>query len=317
VLLDASYVGSQTVHDSVPYDMNFYRREAIEQGRAVANFMDRTISNPFFGNLPTNATLGASATVAARELYRYLPGFQGITMQTNPWGRYRYDSLQLRVEKRFLGNRSKAGALTMIFSYTFSKNFQEKNRRNSWNLDEPVLHQLVSYDKPQNIAFSGVWDVPFGRKRALYRNPGPVMDKLVSGWTVNWIYRFTAGNPVPWMNVQYGCGSYLVENQTRDRWFNNDVSCYRSWPSYTYSNFPDRFPWLRQMDLSSANLAASKTFTLSERYRLNLRGEAFNITNSPYFGPPDTGYQNARFGMLPLEQRNFPRLVQVSAKLLF
>jgi hypothetical protein len=38
---------------------------------------------------------------------------------------------------------------------------------------------------------------------------------------------------------------------------------------------------------------------------------------SPVIQGPDTGYQNARFGMLPLEQQNFPRLIQVAAKLQF
>lgn len=317
VLLDASYVGSITNKETVVYDMNYYSKEAILQGRQVSNYMDRTVNNPFYGIFPANATLGASATVAARELYRYYPGFQGISMQTNPWGSYRYDALQLRAEKRFMGNRSKGGALTMVFSYTFSKNFQDKTRRNNWNLEEPLLHQLVSYDKPQNISYSGVWDVPLGKRRAIYTNPGPVMDKIVSGWTVNWIFRFASGNPVTWMNQQFLCGSYLVHPQTRDRWFNNDPSCYKAWPAYTYSDFPERFPWLRQMDLMNINLAASKNFTLTERFRFTLRGEAFNLMNKPYYGPPDTNYQSTRFGMLPLDQRNFPRFVQLSAKLSF
>lgn len=317
ILIDASYVGSITKKETVVYDMNFYQKDAILQGRAVSNYMDRTVNNPFYGILPPNATLGASATIAARELYRNFPGFQGITMQTNPWGSYRYDGLQLRVEKRFTGNRSTSGALTAVFSYTFSKNFQNKNRRNSWNLEEPVLHQLVSYDKPQNLSLSGIWDIPVGKGRHFYNQPGAFMDKVVSGWTVNWIFRYYSGNPVAWPNVQFSCSSYLVENQTRDRWFNNDRSCYRAWPAYTYSDFPDRFPWLRQMDYRSVNMSMNKTFRLNERWRFQLRGEAFNLTNTPYYGPPDTGYQNARFGMLPLDQRNFPRFIQITGKFSF
>lgn len=62
---------------------------------------------------------------------------------------------------------------------------------------------------------------------------------------------------------------------------------------------------------------ASKTFQVTERWRLNLRGEAFNLANHPLYGAPDTIDTDARFGMLPVAQQNFPRLIQISAKLLF
>jgi hypothetical protein len=65
-------------------------------------------------------------------------------------------------------------------------------------------------------------------------------------------------------------------------------------------------------------LSGSKMFQLSERrWKLNLRGEAFNLLNHPLCGGPDTNYQDARFGMLPVGQQNFPRLIQVSAKVLW
>jgi len=35
------------------------------------------------------------------------------------------------------------------------------------------------------------------------------------------------------------------------------------------------------------------------------------------FGGPDTTYTDARFGKLPIAQQNFPRLVQLSARVTF
>jgi hypothetical protein len=108
-----------------------------------------------------------------------------------------------------------------------------------------------------------------------------------------------------------------VSDQTHDHWFNNNKSCFKSLPSYTLRTVPDRYPWLRQMDNMTYNLSAAKTLAITERWRLNLRGEAFNLMNHPLYGAPDTTYTDARFGMLPVGQQNFPRLVQVSAKVLF
>jgi hypothetical protein len=71
------------------------------------------------------------------------------------------------------------------------------------------------------------------------------------------------------------------------------------------------------MDNVTVNLAGSKTFAITERWRFNLRGEAFNLLNHPLYGAPDTTYTDARFGMLPVGQQNFPRLIQVSGKISF
>jgi hypothetical protein len=92
---------------------------------------------------------------------------------STPWARYRYDALQLRAEKRFSGNRNLGGALTVVFGYTFSKNFQDANLLNNWDLSERPVHELVSYDKPQNLSLSGVWDLPFGKNRHFLAHTNP------------------------------------------------------------------------------------------------------------------------------------------------
>jgi hypothetical protein len=281
VLIDASYVGSITNHDTMAYNSDYVAMSTFLQGQAVPNFLDRTVANPFYGILPANVTFGSGSTIAARDLMRPLPLFNGVTMSTNPWARYHYDALQLSAQKRFTGNRSLAGALTLVFSYTFSRNFQDANILNNWNLAERPVHELVGYDKPQNLSFSGVWDLPIGRHRHFLSQPNKIVDKAIGGWSINWIYRFTSGNPVAGMdNVSY-CPDLLLAQQTHDQWFNNTRSCYRSRPSYTLRVVPDRYAWLRQMDNMTVSLAGSKTVALRENWKFNLRGEAFNLLNHP------------------------------------
>jgi hypothetical protein len=317
IILDASYVGSYTDHDTVSYNMDYVSMDLFLKGQATPTFLDRTVANPFYGILPINTTFGASPTIAARNLYYPYPLFNGVTMSTNPWGSYRYDSLQLRVDKRFTGNRRATGALTMTFAYTFSKNFQAVNRLNNWDLEEKPVHELVSYDKPQNLSVSGVWDLPVGKGRHFLPNANRLVEGVLGGWTVNLIYRYNSGNPVGGIDVMSYCSNLLVDNQTHDHWFNNDKSCYKARASYTLRNVPDRYAWLRQMDNTTVNLSGAKSFNLSEHWRFSLRAEAFNLFNHPLYGAPDTGYQNARFGMLPVGQQNFPRLIQVSGRINF
>ena len=316
--IDASYVGSYTNKVPMAYNSDYLSYDTFLQGQNNPGSLTQSVPNPFYGIVPRTATFGNSSNITIQNLSYPYPLFNGITIQTNPWGFYRFDSLQLKVQKRFGGDRSQGGALTTIFSYTFSKNLQSVNRLQNWNLNEAPVHELVSYDKPQNIAFSGVWDLPVGKRRHFYNKPNMVVDKLISGWNMNWIYRYTSGNPVGGIDAVFSCDSYLVDNQVRNQWFNNNKSCYKGRASFTLRTMPDRFAWLRQMDNLNLNLAVAKDFRLPfERMTFNLRGEAFNLMNHPLYGGPDTGYTNARFGMLPIAQQNFPRLVQVSMKLRF
>ena len=54
-----------------------------------------------------------------------------------------------------------------------------------------------------------------------------------------------------------------------------------------------------------------------ERLRFVLRGEAFNITNTPGYAGPNTDFNSTRFGQLPDNQQNWPRLIQIAAKFHF
>ncbi|MCU0228328.1 MAG: hypothetical protein MUF01_11870 [Bryobacterales bacterium] len=62
----------------------------------------------------------------------------------------------------------------------------------------------------------------------------------------------------------------------------------------------------------------NKKFNLTERFRLELRGEAFNALNTPLRGDaPSANPQAAAFGILPVAQLNFPRNVQLGMRLYF
>ncbi len=288
VLIDASYVGSQTVHDTMSYERDYITLDLFQQGHNASTLLNRNIPNPFYGILPQTTTFGGPQTISALNLNRPYPLFNGIVQNTNPWAKYRYDALQLRFEKL-----------------------------ESWNLAEPPIYELSNYDKPQNIAFSGVWDLPFGRNRHWLSGSHKLVRGIVSGWNANWIYTYNSGYPVAVPNGQFSCSSYIVRPQTPDHWFNNDTSCYKSYPAYTLRGVPDRFAWIRNPAAPQLNVTLARTFRMAERYSLQLRGESFNVTNTPLFNGPTTDFNNVRFGLLPLAQRNFPRLVQLSAKVLF
>jgi hypothetical protein len=134
---------------------------------------------------------------------------------------------------------------------------------------------------------------------------------------MNWVYKYNSGYPLSMGNWVFSCNSYFATHQDHDHWFNNNLSCYHAVPGYVLRTNPDRFENLRQMDNSSLNLTLTRTFRMTERYSLQLRGEAFNAMNHPLYGAPVTSYTTNRFGMLPIAQQNFPRLIQLAMKFMF
>lgn len=318
MLLEASYSGSITVHAPSPVDINSVSTADFNKGQADPFYLNRSLPDPFAGIFDPATALGSPTQIQAYNLLRPFPLFNGVTINNAPWARYRYDSLQTQLEKRVLDSSSSAGILSFVFSYTYSKSFEASHRLNPWNLAEPPIHELTATDKPQSIAFAGTWDLPLGWGRKFLPNIGPVAAAFVNGWAIDWIATYYSGVPVNKPDAIFTCGSYLAPvRQTSAHWFNNDPSCYQSRPLYTLRTTEDRFSNIRTPSAPQINLSVEKTFWLGERWLLQLRGEAYNLANTPIFGPPETDFRSPRFGQLPVQQSNFPRYVQIAAKIIF
>jgi hypothetical protein len=317
IVAEISYSGNRESKQVYTYQMGNVSYDNFLKGQADPAYLNRNLPNPFQGILPSSTGYGSNPTVTAYQLMRPYPLFPGVSSYTLPKGKYQYDALQVRIEKRL--SNANTGALTWVLSYTFSKGFEENHRLNDWNTNEPLIHELDYQDKPQNFAFSGVWDLPVGTGKKLLNVQNPVARKFANDWRFTWIYTYYSGYPTGWPDLINKCGTwtYTGSGNPFDHWFNNDKSCYTTRPAYTLRVNPDRFGQIRNPAEPQLNLSLEKTLRFAERYALQLRGESFNITNTPIYGGPDTSFTSSRFGMIPLGQQNFPRLVQLAAKFVF
>ena len=322
MIADLAYTGNYSLYEPASFNEGYLPYNTFLQGQADPTYLNRTLPNPFYGILPSNSSLGGSQQIGAHSLLNAYPEFNGgVTNNLGQWGYYRYDALSLQLEKR-LNSQSK-GNFTWVVSYTFSKAFEANHRMDNWNAFSPLVHELDYQDKPQSIAFSGVWDLPFGKGRTYASDVGnPIVNGLISNWTFDWIFTYSSGYPTSWPDLVLntsipGCGSWSVADQNSQHWFNNNKACYSTRAPYTFHTNPDRFPNIRNPSAPQVNIAFEKSFPFSERYKLTFRGEAFNIGNTVIRAAPDTNFNDANFGQLPLAQQNFPRLVQLAAKFYF
>ena len=97
------------------------------------------------------------------------------------------------------------------------------------------------------------------------------------------------------------------------RWFN--TGAFALTPAFTYGNAPRNLPRTRTDGQFNLNCSVLKSFTVKERYRLQLRGEFFSFTNTPVFGAPGTTLNTATFGVV--RAASGTRNIQLGMKIIF
>jgi len=85
----------------------------------------------------------------------------------------------------------------------------------------------------------------------------------------------------------------------------------------TLRTLSGRFPSLRPPKVPNADISLFKAFPIRENLRLQFRAEAFNATNSPQLGLPNTSLTSTSAGVVTLTQSNDPRNIQLSLRLTF
>jgi len=101
--------------------------------------------------------------------------------------------------------------------------------------------------------------------------------------------------------------------------FVQPASFFPAQPAFTFGNQTRYNPNFREFGNYNENISVSKTFSISESMRLDLRGEAFNAFNRVRFGTGPLGLQSNQFGQLTGagDLLNSPRSMQVALKLYF
>ncbi|HEV8482703.1 MAG TPA: hypothetical protein VGV87_04015, partial [Blastocatellia bacterium] len=315
IVLEVSFAGNYQIFATTGFNLNGLRLEDFNAGRLDNSYLNRNLPNPFFGILPRTSGFGANSTIAATNLLTPNPIFGGITNNLLQDGHYRSDALQVRLEKRAFGNRG-TGVMTWGLSYTFAKAFEQNHRLNNFNALEPNIYEIDNTDKPHTFSFHGVWELPVGTNRRV-KIGNPVANGVFGDWSFDWIFSYSSGYPVGWPNFENTCGNWHTNKQTELRWLNNDRTCYKQLPNFTLRTQLDRFSDIREPAATQLNVALAKVFVFTERYRLQFKSEAFNVTNTPIRPGPDTNPNSTTFGQLPKSQKNFPRVIQLAMKFYF
>ncbi len=215
-----------------------------------------------------------------------------------------YNSLQVKLNRRF------GGSFFLTTSYTFAKGMGYQsdddgglefyvNQRRNWARND--------FDRTQTFVQSYVYDLPFGPGKRWLRSG--FAGNVFGNWRLNGVLTVMSGLPMtltPSTNNLNTPGSTQTVNQVAAVTILKGVGPNSPWFSTSSFAAPTGngvFGNTGRNFMSGPgffNLDASlfKMITFRERYNVELRGEAFSITNTPQFANPGTTLGSPSFGYI-------------------
>jgi hypothetical protein len=307
------------------------------QDLALGSALVAQVPNPFYGIISSTYGLGA-ATIPAGQLLLPYPQYSQVASAAADLAGSTYNSLQLKVQKRFAAGASINGA------YTWSKLLSNTDTLTGWlepagppgvqNPRDLQADKSLSADNAaQRLTVSYVYDLPFGRNRTFLASSSGLVNAVIGGWGVGGLTTLMTGFPIGFTTNQnltnsFGGGSRpnYVPGCTRqttgsavsrlNQWFN--TSCFVQPPAFTFGDESRLDPVIRAPGVADWDASAYKSFPVNHDGNINVqfRAEAFNLFNRVQFGYPGTTQGTSNFGVVTTQQNN-PRLLQFSLRINF
>jgi len=265
-------------------------------------------------------------------LLKPFPRFTGVSLYRNNVGNTNYNALQAKLEQRF------SRGLSFLVSYTRSKLIDEASSVfDASILTGPIANfpvadsfnrrlerDLSTGDIPNVSVASFTYELPIGKGKRF--NPGGVAGAILNDFEVAGVVTLQSGIPLAVtqatnFNAFAGFGTQRpnrVANpnlpssqQTTAQFFNTAAFVQASqFTIGTSSRNPVRGP-----KYQNADIALIKRIAFGETRNVELRAEAFNVTNTPPLGAPNVVLNSAGFGSIT--SAGDPRVVQLGIKLNF
>jgi hypothetical protein len=308
------------------YQWNFTMQRELSRGLALTAAYVGSSSNFVSGSYNWNgAPPGPPATIASR---RPIPQWNTITYQS-PYAHASYNGLNVQLEKRYAAGVALSAAYTWSHSMdNVAELFGGAAGDLQQTTDFNASRASSGFDVRQRFVITSVYELPFGKGKPLM-NRGGLLNTMLGGWQVASILTFQGGLPFSVTvsgAVQLLGGNNLtdwranlvgdpaISNPNQNLWFNPKAFATPLVGGvYTYGN--SRRNILRGDGISNLDAALAKTFDVTERIRLQFRGEVFNLSNSPQYANPASTV-GANLGTVA-SIVNSPRQMQFSLRLAF
>jgi hypothetical protein len=290
--------------------------------------------------------------------YSGFSGYAGFALQPYPhvaavtWGPIYYvgtntgssgyRSLQLQLTKRM------SGGLAAQASYNYSRatgnveNAFDENWDATGNVQDirdlsQDAKSVLSYDQTHILKGYVQYQLPIGRERKYLSRTSGLLNAIVGGWDVTWVYKYNSGSPLSvspnvwypgWDGTVYADWNQGVDlsgkfdaknfnpgqqNAPANLYF--DRSAFSNPTNHRLGNGRRRYDALRGFGWSNEDIGLLKYFRFRESISLQVRAEFINLFNRHHYANPNTGLANqTNFGYVT-GMSGTPRNVQVGLRL--
>ena len=253
----------------------------------------------------------------------------GSISYNNYDGKSNYNGLQLHAEHHA------NNGLVATFSYAWSHTLDDspgafQGQTASLYYDPMAGYGNSSQDQRQVFSSSMLYVLPFGRGQRYGANASRLMDMLIGGWQSSLIAMVQTGTPVDLSTgeAQPGnrpdrVGSIKYNKSISGTWF--DTSSFSSAiPTVATANGTTytRLGTLARNQVFGpgyrvVNLSMQKNVHLTDKYTMELHGDAFNLLNTAEFVNPNSNMNGSHFGKVEGTQVYSNREIQIAARFVF
>ncbi len=266
------------------------------------------VPNPFFG-LPASVMPGqlrGQRTVPLSTLLRPYPQYADLTEGFLPGVENRYKAIQLRVQRRF------ASGYSVVWGY----NYNRERTGDFFNAPDQYAGKLtmIPATLPRHRMTLGTTiDLPFGKGQKFGAGMHPLLNAVVGGWSTSHIFMWNSGSFLRFGQLDVSGDPGPAPRQW-SKWF--DTSVFKQATPFTPRTNPFQYNGITGPNFWSLDSTLSKNFRLTERFKLELRLEGYNLTNSVMPGNPNLSVTSTQFGGIT-SQVNYGREVQYTLRLHF
>ncbi|HJX89364.1 MAG TPA: TonB-dependent receptor [Pyrinomonadaceae bacterium] len=318
-VLDFEYFHNH--ENNLPYAVDLNMADPSFSYETPKSLFNQSVTNPFFNYLTPDkfpGTLRTQSNITIGGLLRPYPQY-GVINQTNTSGRgERLHSFEIQAQRPY------AKGVSILFAYAYQQDKTQEffddlatfARRFEWR----------DTDSPRQRFTSAVrWDLPFGKGRTYLNSAPTAVDMALGGWSLTTTTRIYSGRPLFFTQNLIVDGNPKINNPTNAMWF--DTSIFHQVPTSTDPALPPNlhrrdnpwtYPGLNGPGVWQTDGTLSKSFNITERFKLEVRVEAYNLFNRIQFANPTVDFTSANFGKVTTKLVAYNgREVQYGLRLVF
>ncbi len=339
MLLDITYLGRHATSQQADYqgNPNVLNPAYLSLGPLLTQNAGSPAAQAAGIKLPWSG-FATSALPTVGQALRPFPQYSDVINFRAKLGINRYNSLQVKVNRRF------SGGLTLMSSFTWSKNLTNVPTSSAGPTGQSPAGIQSPYERLQDISPSEytlpvdfkatiIYDLPFGKGRPFLNNANAAMNGVLGGWQVVFFLERASGNALTITasnNLsQFGyatkrgsvvSGVPLTLNTdtsnfdpAKDRFIN--PAAFVAPATYALGNTARTLDWLRGPGFSTESASIKKSFRIHERFTTRLSADFQNPFNFVRWGNPVTNLATSNFGMITSSSPG--RRVQLSLEIQF